>query len=451
MVNYQTVVVPSKEANFFIKYNGTYILYNPLRKKAYMIDDGLKRLLQSLIKNPASKPQVHNDSETTEIIQILENDDIFSNFEIQELTGSTFLPTDITLFPTSDCNLRCVYRYGNAGEIAKFYMSFDVAKSAIDFIINNALFQEVKGISVNFHGGGEPFSHFDLMKQVVDYGRNQAKKHKLESAFSLSTNGVITDEQREWIVNNQIGTQISFDGPDFVQNVQRPDKNGNGTYNKVLETIQFLREKKHHFNIRATATRNFQDQIPEIIQHILDVTGVPSVHYEPLEECGRCSSTGCVRPDAEVFLKHTRAFIDNDQMSYSGGDTQKTVMYFCGAAGRNFCVTPDGWITTCYEVACGLDKRMETFGIGKYNQVLGKFEFFEEKIQHLRNPKNYITAKCKKCFARWHCAGDCLAKTITDNGDFTGKARCQFNREIVLGNILYVLNGGESNAKICKV
>lgn len=171
---------------------------------------------------------------------------------------------------------------------------------------------------------------------------------------------------------------------------------------------------------------------------------------EPLQDCGRCYSTKYQRPDAKIFLEKTRGFIDSDKMHYSGGDTRKLGLYFCGAAGRNFCITPDGWVTTCYEVSNGLDWRMKFFGIGKFDPINGKYDFYPEKISLLRDYNIYITDKCRKCYARWHCSGDCLAKTINENGEFIIKDRCQFNREIVLGNILYAIEheGGSSNVKI---
>ena len=79
-----------------------------------------------------------------------------------------YAPTMVTLCPTTECNLRCVYCYASGGSQAG-RLSSDIARTAIDYIIGNARDKGEETTSISFHGGGEPTLHISILRDILDY------------------------------------------------------------------------------------------------------------------------------------------------------------------------------------------------------------------------------------------------------------------------------------------
>ncbi|MEG1741650.1 MAG: 4Fe-4S cluster-binding domain-containing protein, partial [Acetivibrio sp.] len=81
-----------------------------------------------------------------------------------------------------DCNLKCRYCFAEEGEYKghRELMSYEVGKKALDFLIQNS--GNRKNLEVDFFGG-EPLMNFDVVKQLVAYGREQEKLHNKNFRF----------------------------------------------------------------------------------------------------------------------------------------------------------------------------------------------------------------------------------------------------------------------------
>jgi len=114
---------------------------------------------------------------------------------------------------------------------------------------------------------------------------------------------------------------------------------------------------------------------------------------------------------------------------------------FCGACGSNFCVTPNGDVTSCFEVLEKQDHRSRIFFYGKWRPKEKQFAIEEEKRNYLLSFHVQNIPYCSDCIAKWHCAGDCLAKVSYDSdveGD-RGSERCWMNQEITKRRIIQIL------------
>ncbi len=129
--------------------------------------------------------------------------------------------TGIALFLAQECNMRCVYCYGDAGQYAgKGMMSDETAYRAVDWLMANAKNEE--NVGIDFFGG-EPLLNFPLMKKVVPCAREKAAEKGKQVTFGISTNGsLLTDEIISFLKEEKIAPQIGFDGPPEYQNRQRP-------------------------------------------------------------------------------------------------------------------------------------------------------------------------------------------------------------------------------------
>lgn len=423
---------------FVIPNDGNFILYAPLKHTAVAVTGGVIRDLQ--------KCESSGDYPHGQIRDILLKTGIISE-NIMQPKGSNdfseeFKPTKVTLFPTSDCGLRCVYCYASAGVMPKV-MDFSVAKAAVNLIINNALAVGNKSVSISFHGGGEPLYGASrvLVCDVVAYAKNVALDKGLKISFSCATNGVLSKNTLNWIAENINRLNLSVDGPPDIQDIQRPLKNGQGSSRFVENTIAFLEEKKVSYGIRSTITRSSVNRLMEIVEYLHRIALSASLHLEPLFSCGRCVTTGTEAPDqyefTEAFLK-AKDLADTlgIELYNSGAAVDKCDEYFCGAARGNFCITPWGNVTSCYEVSLPTDKRSDLFFFGAFDSVSQTFNFSHEKLARLRERRVTNITECSDCFLKYACAGDCLAKSFITTGLLNGGFRCEGNRRLGIKNLV---------------
>lgn len=110
----------------------------------------------------------------------------------------------LTLLPTMNCNLRCIYCYAKGGE-SQITMTSRTAISSLDALKKHS---RAKSLNLKFAGGGEPFMRFEFMQEIVEY----ARKVFNEISLGIVTNGIFGAEELQWIIENKVSTRISFDG-----------------------------------------------------------------------------------------------------------------------------------------------------------------------------------------------------------------------------------------------
>jgi uncharacterized protein len=322
----------------------------------------------------------------------------------------------------------------------------EVSKSAIDLIIRNALLKNQKMIGVGIHGGGEPTLAWEELQGCVEYGRSQASKKDLKINLSIATNGIIGEERLNWIMQNFSSVNLSFDGPEEIQNNQRPMAKGGGSFHKIMETVGRLNERKFPYGLRATITDRSVRYMDKIVGFLGQNCKVKSIHLEPTFNCGRCVYTGIDSPSPDEFIDGFRKAKEIAEglgisLFYSGARLHTITNSFCKASGESFCVIPQGDVTSCYEVCSKDDPRSDMFFFGKYDERIGEFIFFEDKLAYLKKRTVTNIPFCEDCFCKYHCAGDCLAKASSgkDLTTINNKDRCQINQTLTLDQILKIL------------
>jgi uncharacterized protein len=348
-----------------------------------------------------------------------------------------FRPHEVTLFPTTRCNLRCTYCYADGGT-RHVDMPWDIAQAAIEFVIENALAVGRDDFIVGFHGGGEPTVNWKLVRQSTLYARQRAAEQGLDVKIHCATNGVLSPSQLEFVVKHFTGINISLDGPADIQNRQRPLVNGKGSFDRVMRTIDYFQEAKFPFGIRVTLTANDASRLSDIVRFIHETCPqLDQLHVEPVWQCGRCQMTGDRPPSEKEFIGHfSEAYELAHKMGfslfYSGARLDVLTNQFCAAPGDGFSVTPDGFVSSCFEVTDPSDPRAELFHYGHYQKDKKILVFDRERLARLRKLRVENIGYCQDCFCKWHCAGDCLAKALPGlhPDDHTGSPRCNLNREI---------------------
>ena len=137
-----------------------------------------------------------------------------------------------------DCNLACKYCFAEEGEYhgRRALMSLEVGKKALDFLIENS--GSRVNLEVDFFGG-EPLMNWDVVKELVKYGRSREKECNKNFRFTLTTNGVLlNDEIMEFANKEMANVVLSLDGRPEVNDSNRPFRNGKGSYELIVPKFQ---------------------------------------------------------------------------------------------------------------------------------------------------------------------------------------------------------------------
>jgi uncharacterized protein len=198
-----------------------------------------------------------------------------------------------------DCNLRCRYCFAAQGDFggARMLMPFNVAKSAIDFLIAHSGSRH--NLEVDFFGG-EPLMNFDVVKKTVAYARSLEKPHNKNFRFTITTNGLMLNDDNIDFINREMSNCIlSLDGRKEVNDRLRVRTDGTGSYDEIVPKFQKLvarRPKDRDYYVRGTFSKYNLDFLNDI-KHYLDL-GFNEISVEPV-----VSDTTC-----RAFLKNMISF-----------------------------------------------------------------------------------------------------------------------------------------------
>lgn len=357
-----------------------------------------------------------------------------------ENRGNTdFKPTSVSLFLTTDCSMACTYCYANAGE-KKIRIKKEFAEVAIKEIIKNAVLSGRKKINLNYHGGGDIGVSWDLVEEITEYALRKAKEHRMSVHINVGLNGVLSDHQRDWIIKNTDYATVSIDGFSEIQNRYRPLKDGSPSFDLVHNTLKYFDKHNYNYGIRSTITADTVGKLDEIITFFCTTYNARKIKVEPVSIRGRALKSNLKSPSVTEFVKNflkaqESALKYNKELLYSGAGFDMLSTTFCKASGASFCITPEGYITSCYEVLERSDPLSDTFFYGQIKN--GEILIDQNKLNHLASLTVENKEKCRNCFAKYHCAGDCPSKSLLAINDFHIKNyRCSINRELTKGQLL---------------
>ena len=375
----------------------------------------------------------------TEIAEVLEDiqelidmeqlftEDIYKEYVADFKKRKTVVKA-LCLHIAHDCNLACRYCFAEEGEYhgRRALMSYEVGKKALDFLIANS--GNRQHLEVDFFGG-EPLMNWDVVKRLVEYGRSQEKEHNKKFRFTLTTNGVLlNDEIMEFCNKEMSNVVLSLDGRKEVNDHMRPFRNGKGSYDLIVPKFQKfaeLRGDKDYF-VRGTFTNKNLD-FGEDVLHYADlglkkmsmepVVAEPTEDYAIREEDLPQILAEYDRLAAEYVKRHKegRGFtFFHFMVDLKQGPCVAKRLSGCGSGTEYLAVTPWGDLYPCHQFVGKEEFLLGNVDTGVTNTAI-RDEF---KLCNV-----YAKEKCKDCFARFYCSGGCAAnsynfhKSITDAYD----------------------------------
>ena len=320
-----------------------------------------------------------------------------------------------------DCNLRCKYCFADEGayHARREFMSLEVAKKAIDFLIENSGNRKI--LETDFFGG-EPLMNFDVVKETVYYAKEQAAKRGKKFLFTLTTNGLLLKDDVAQFLNEEMeNVVLSLDGRQEVHDAVRKTANGKGSFDLVIENIKNfvkIRGDKSYY-VRGTFTAKNLDFGKDVL--FLADNGFDSISMEPvvtdipdLEITKDMLPEVCAEYDrlCDAYLKREaegKGFnFFHFNVDLEGGPCLAKRVSACGAGNEYFSVVPSGDIYPCHQFAGDSAFKMGNVFEGRLDEeIRGKF----------KNSCLFTRQKCDSCFAKFICSGGCNANNYHYNGD----------------------------------
>ena len=372
-----------------------------------------------------------------QVVELRDSGKLFSPDTFEPMAGTLKEKTRgvvkaICLHIAHTCNLNCSYCFASQGKYhgERAVMDFETGKRALDFLIENS--GKRHNLEVDFFGG-EPLLNFDVVKRLVEYAREVEKKYNKNFRFTLTTNGVLIDDDVIDFANREMSNVVlSLDGRREIHDRFRVDYAGNGSFDKIVPKFQKLVEARggKNYYMRGTFTHSNPDFL-EDIKVMLDL-GFNELSMEPVvcapgDEAELTPSDMEIVKDqyeklAELMLerhKEGRPFTFYHYMiDLTGGPCIYKRISGCGSGTEYMAVTPWGDLYPCHQFV-GEDKyKLGNIYDGITNTAAQK-EFADCNV--------YSREECRDCWARLYCSGGCAANAYHATGSVAGvyKSGCE--------------------------
>lgn len=323
------------------------------------------------------------------------------------------------------CNLNCAYCFASQGKYngERDVMSLEVGKRALDFLVENSGSRH--NLEVDFFGG-EPLMNFDVVKELVAYARSIEKEHNKNFRFTLTTNGVLVDDDVIDFANKECSNVVlSLDGRKEIHDRYRVDYAGNGSWEKIVPKFQKFVEARNgkNYYMRGTFTHANPDFLKDI-QQMLDL-GFSELSMEPVV-CAPGDPSELTEEDLAIVMKQYEDLADlmlkrdkegkpftfyHYMIDLTGGPCIYKRISGCGSGTEYMAVTPWGDLYPCHQFVGDEKFKLGNVWDGVTNKEI-QSEFAACNV--------YAHPECKDCWARLYCSGGCAANAYHATGSVTG-------------------------------
>lgn len=347
--------------------------------------------------------------------------DNFADLSIDVISRPTNVKA-ICLNVAHTCNLSCEYCFAKGGKYhgPDAIMTTETAKKAIDFLIENS--GNHYNLDVDFFGG-EPLMNWNVVTETVDYARNLEEKYNKHFNFTLTTNGMLLDDDKiEYLNENMKNVVLSLDGRREIHDEFRKTIGGKGSFDTVVPKFQNFVSKRgdKEYYMRGTYTANNLDFTKDIKTY-LDL-GFKRTSLEPV--VGNSKSDYALKEeDLPVLFEEYEKLadmmidaIDNNNkfifyhymIDLENGPCAHKRISGCGSGTEYMAITPSGELYPCHQFVGNDD-----FIIGDINQGIIR----DDIIEDFKKCNCYSKEECKSCWANMYCSGGCAANNYNANGD----------------------------------
>lgn len=347
-------------------------------------------------------------------------EDIYEPY-IEDVKKRETVVKALCLHIAHDCNLACRYCFAEEGEYhgRRALMSFEVGKKALDFLVANS--GSRVNLEVDFFGG-EPLMNWQVVKDLVAYGRSLEEPHHKKFRFTLTTNGVLLNDEILEFVNREMSNLVlSIDGRKEVHDRMRPFRGGQGSYDLIVPKFQKAAESRGQMNyyVRGTFTHENPDFAADVL-HLAEL-GFEQISVEPvvaapeepyalreedlplvLEQYDELAKEIIRRKKAGKGFNFFHFMIDLE-----GGPCVAKRLSGCGSGTEYLAVTPWGDFYPCHQFVGN-----EEFLMGNVDEGILRTDIRDR----FKSCNVYAKEQCRNCFAKYYCSGGCAANSYNFHG-----------------------------------
>lgn len=323
------------------------------------------------------------------------------------------------------CNLNCSYCFASQGKYhgERALMSFEVGRRALDFLVENSGTR--RNLEVDFFGG-EPLMNWQVVKDLVAYARSIEKDAGKNFRFTLTTNGVLLDDEVTEFCNREMhNVVLSLDGRKEVNDRFRVDVAGNGSYERIVPNFQRFvtaRGDKSYY-MRGTYTHYNPDFTNDLF-HMADL-GFTELSMEPVV-CAPGDPCALTEDDFPVLCEQYELLAKDMLRRWREGKPITFYHYMidlkhgpciykrvsgCGSGTEYMAVTPWGELFPCHQFVGDPKYSLGNIWDGVTNTAA------QDEFRHCNA---YSRPDCKDCWARLYCSGGCAANSYHATGSIGG-------------------------------
>ena len=422
------------------------IVYDMIPLVEPLVSEGIKdaATIKAAVLNLADLP--YPEAEITEAVdEVLELEqmgqlfvpDIYENYIFDFKNRETVVKA-LCLHIAHDCNLACQYCFAEEGEYhgRRALMSFEVGKKALDFLVAHS--GSRVNLEVDFFGG-EPLMNWQVVKDLVAYGRSLEEPNNKKFRFTLTTNGVLLNDDILEFANQEMSNIVlSIDGRKEVHDKMRPFRGGQGSYDLIVPKFQKVAESRDQMNyyVRGTFTHHNLDFAEDVL-HLADL-GFQQISVEPVVAAPE--DDYAIREEDIPYLKEeydrlAKAILERRKkgqkfnffhfmIDLQGGPCVAKRLSGCGSGTEYLAVTPWGDFYPCHQFV-----GQEKFLMGNVDTGITNTDIQNE----FKCCNVYAKEACKKCFAKFYCSGGCAANAynFTNSINGTYDVGCELQRKRV--------------------
>lgn len=389
-------------------------------------------IISGILKKYAAQPDV-TESEIEECLDdisvLIKQNKLFSEDKYEKLAyefkNNSNVIKALCLHVAHTCNLNCSYCFASQGKYKgdRALMSFEIGKRAFDFLIENSGTRH--NLEVDFFGG-EPLMNWDVVVKLVEYARSIEKQHNKNFRFTLTTNGVLLDDEKiDFLNENMSNVVLSLDGRPEIHDHFRKDYSGKGSYDAIVPKFKRLVEKRggKNYYMRGTFTHNNVDFTNDIF-HMADL-GFKELSMEPVV-CPPGDPYALTKEDlpklfeqyeilAKEMLKRKKEgngfTFYHYMLDLKNGPCIYKRITGCGSGTEYMAVTPWGELFPCHQFVGD-----EKYSLGNIWDGVKNTAVQDE----FRKCNAYARPECKDCWARLYCSGGCAANAYHATGSISG-------------------------------
>ncbi|MDL1940982.1 radical SAM protein [Chloroflexi bacterium CFX2] len=352
-----------------------------------------------------------------------------------------FMPMSLTLYPHNRCSLACPYCFSGASPAwQKESLSLNAVCAAAQTAARNCLLQN-QPMTVVFHGGGEPALDLAWVSQALEIVEAAAANLGVSLFKYIATNGVMSERRAGWLAEHFDLIGLSCDGPEEIQSIQRPLRNGRSSSMFVERTARMVRQSGKPLHVRVTVTPAALRRQTEIAQYLCEEIQPQEIDVEPVYRGNGNQGYRFQPDDANEFVEEffrARQVCRSYHIPWQTSGVRLNELHdsYCQIHRSVLQLIPGGCAAVCYEACDESQARQSGFIVGKGDHSRNVFQLDSEYIRFLQERLAVMPVSCAACFNRFHCNRACPDHCALTGGSPKGSFRCLVNLQIAEGLLL---------------